>query len=148
MSIRNRGIGVISLLSGMVFVAAAVNLGERWDTFSRAEEAVHLEQLVQRELELAGALSVERGPINQALRGSTISAKVQQELDADLKASEDAFEALQASAAGTPAATKLSDLRMKLATARAQATAIWSKPKDERSADAAAKVLGAFRSCL
>ena len=148
MSIRNRGIGVIALLSGMVLVAATAEVVERWNISVNAGRAVRMELLVQRELEVAAALTVERGPTNQALRDATPSPNVLRELEESRKSSDAALTALEEAAAEFPIAEKLPSLRQRVQNGRSAASAALARPKDERPADALPNALAALNSAI
>jgi methyl-accepting chemotaxis protein len=148
MSIKAFGTVFAVVLSVTVILMASVQLGDRWSAYSRASRAVDEDTLIQSLFAAAGHLTVERGPVNQALVGDGPAGEVVlREFAANKAASDEALEVLSRDTSGG-LAQDISNARGKVTDARNRAAAAWKMPKDARPPKIAAETLAAYNDAI
>jgi methyl-accepting chemotaxis protein len=151
MSIRAAAIAVTLLLSGMLLAFVGIQLHEKWMVYDRSDLAFDWQSLIGAEFSAAGGLTIERGPVNSALKGATpASEAVLKEFAANSATSDEALSRVASLAKSRhPDILRIAeDIHTQVVTVRQSAAEEWKKPEGDRKPGVAEKALTAYNDMV
>ena len=151
MSIKWLGVAFAVTLTGIVLATSGFQLAKRWAAYDRAAAAYDEEMILSAGFRVAGALTIERGPVNRTLLGKTpADGDALKEFEANKQESDAAL----ASLLGLTRTDKdelnqvAETVRSEIEAARAKADSAWRKPANERPNGIPAEVMTAYGNAI